>query len=189
MSFDSWWDIKGRQKDRLSQQAPMREHQYKLGARAGWEEAAQEVLARERELIDLLTEARDALRHAQDAFCDGDGFHVVHGTIYHALDQIDRFMGSESSQPIEKIEIGPDHLVWKYFDDDDWNGRTAMNFISGCIGRTVTLNPPNGIDGDLALRILAAFVRIGCDPICSTNFSKSDEVTKPSKAEPGKDQP
>ena len=59
------------------------------------------------------------------------------------------------------VEVGPNHPLWRSWDDDDWNGATCGNWIrSYAPGADIKLRPPPGCDPDLVMRVRDALQQI-----------------------------
>lgn len=58
-----------------------------------------------------------------------------------------------------ELKVGPDHLVWTTWEDDDWNGSTCGQWILSLKGLDVKLYPPKDISAGLlgAIRISIAY--------------------------------
>ena len=63
----------------------------------------------------------------------------------------------------DPIEVGPTHPLWTSWDDDDWNGATAANWMhaSAKLGATIKLMPPKNAKPELVERIRLAMTNAG----------------------------
>lgn len=69
------------------------------------------------------------------------------------------------------ITVRPEHPIWKSFDDDDWNGTTAVQWLVSLKGQAVTLVPPVGCSTDTIERIRAAVARCADSVDVNPNLS------------------
>jgi hypothetical protein len=53
----------------------------------------------------------------------------------------------------EVITVGPNHPAWKSLDDDDWNGHTFSNWLTGLKECIVILQPGPDLDPDILKRM------------------------------------
>lgn len=63
----------------------------------------------------------------------------------------------------DTLHVLPDHLLWRHFDDDDWNGSTAASYIHATTAKFVRLVAPADASPELVERIKAAFERQGAE--------------------------
>ncbi len=63
----------------------------------------------------------------------------------------------------EPIEVGPDHILWKSWDDDDWNGATAARWLTDYAvpGARFCMTPSAGVSVNLLGRIILAILARG----------------------------
>lgn len=61
------------------------------------------------------------------------------------------------------VEVDAAHPLWKAWDDDDWNGATAANWITNHIvaGVRVRITPAGDVPAELLGRICKAFIGRG----------------------------
>lgn len=66
----------------------------------------------------------------------------------------------------DTVEVGPTHPLWRSWDDDDWNGSTAANWMSTIkSGTAVVLRPSTDVSTDLLTRMCAALRSAGADVV------------------------